>query len=91
MEGSASDQDLRLAPAHEAILGGPDSSQAETRKLPTDAAFDDADDMYAGLDLAGFPQGTSDSTNGACKPEQSTSDMQSIYKDSSTRFTRLKL
>ena len=79
MQVLGSDQDLRLAPAHEAILGGPDFSQADTRKLPTDAAFDDADDMYAGLDLAEVPQGTTDSTNGAYKPQQGMSDLQSIY------------
>ena len=58
MPESLSDQDQRLAPAHEAVLGGHSSSQAdwaETKSTYSNAGVDNADDVYADLDLTAFP------------------------------------
>lgn len=76
MLDTASDEDLRLAPAHEAILGGPTSPQAGwlgSHQAANDADCGDVDDMYAGLDLAACPP-TSTAfpvlQNSAYKPQQ---------------------
>lgn len=58
MQGSASDTDLRLAPAHQAILGGlssPQDAWQGSNHATNNDDFADIDDVYAGLDLAACP------------------------------------